>query len=120
MDDPESDKRLTHRDEVRMFDERDLRTLGWCVLERLYTNKMAANEASAAGSIIRALAGLGEAAEDAEQTKDDIVLHGLLHNGFQPRSDAEWQRAEEMFGPERLAEFRRWKAFPTPSDRGTA
>lgn len=108
------ENRLEHRDEVRMFEERDLRTLGWYVLERLYTNKMAANEASAAGSLIRALAGLGEGDEDAERLKDDIVLHGLLYNGFQPRTPEEWQRAEELFGPERLAEFERWRKYPAP------
>ncbi len=109
---PQPQPRLTERDARDAFASKDLRDVAWLVLERLYINELDASRASAAATVIRALTALGDAPADEEQQLRIVTLHGLLMNGFQPRDKDEWALAEEVFGPERMDEFRRWKELP--------
>lgn len=104
--------RLTDWDERETFVSKDLRGVGWLVLERLFIGEFEPAKASAAATVIRALTALGDAPADEEEQNRVIALHGMLMNGFQPRDEAEWALAEQVFGPERMNEFRRWAALP--------
>ncbi len=103
---------LERRDERKPFDERDLRGVGWLVLERIFFADMAPAEVSASATLIRALTALGDAPADQEEQLAEIELRGMLMNGFQPRSPEEWARASKMFGETSMEEFRRWKKLP--------
>ena len=103
--------RLTDWNEREAFAAKDLRAVGWLVLERLFIEACEPARASAAATLIRALSALGDAPADEEEQNRIITLHGLLMNGFQPRDAEEWELAERVFGPERMAEFRRWRAL---------
>lgn len=102
---------LTNRDSAEAFEAKDLRAVGWLVLERLYIADISASEASAAGTVIRALTALGDDPGDEEEQLRIIELHGGLMNGIPPRDDEEWELAERVFGPQSAAEFRRWQAL---------
>lgn len=119
LDDPdELPKRrlIERRDERKPFDERDLRSVGWLVLERIFFSDMLPAEVSASATVIRALTALGDAPADQEEQLAEIELRGMLMNGFQPRSPEEWARAATLFGETSMAEFRRWKRLP-PRER---
>ena len=102
---------ITEPDHYGAFASKDLRAVAWLVLERLYIADMTASEASAAGTIIRALTALGDDPGDEEEQLRIIELHGGLMNGVPPRDDEEWELAGRIFGPESIAEFRRWQAL---------
>lgn len=103
--------RLTNWSARDAFGAKDLRAVGWLVLERLFIGDFEPGKASAAATVIRALTALGDSPADEEEQNRIITLHGLLMNGFQPRDAEEWELAERVFGPERMAEFRRWRAL---------
>ena len=104
--------RITDWDEREAFVSKDLRAVGWLVLERLFTTEFEPGRASAAATVIRALTALGDSPADEDEQLGTIELHGMLMNGFQPRDDDEWALAERVFGQERMAEFRRWQGLP--------
>lgn len=102
---------LTEPDHRGAFTGKDLRAVAWLLLERLYIGDLSSSEASAAGTLIRALTALGDSPGDEEEQLAIIALHGGLMNGIPPRDDEEWALAERIFGPESMEEFRRWKAL---------
>mgnify|MGYP001310935387 FL=1 len=97
---------------ARPFEERDLRKVGWLVLERIFFAEMDASAASAASSVIRVLTALGDSPESEDEQLEEIELRGMLMNGFQPRDDRQWELAERLFGETALDEFRRWQKLP--------
>jgi hypothetical protein len=108
---------LRERYSAEPFESRDLRLVGWLVLQRIFFADMEPSEASAAASVIRALTSLGDAPESEGEQLAEIELRGMLMNGFQPRDDAEWALAERLFGERSMEEFRRWQKLPPREPR---
>ncbi len=90
--------------------ERDLRGLGWWLIEETLAGRVTPPEASAVNRMMHTLLQLGPTPEAEERALQEVALRGLLMHGVPPRSEDEWRRAAEIFDDEALAEFRRWAA----------
>ena len=90
--------------------ERDLRGLGWWLIEETLAGRVTPPEASAVNRMMHTLLQLGPTPEADERALQEVALRGLLMHGVPPRSEDEWRRAAEIFDDEALAEFRRWAA----------
>ena len=88
--------------------ERDLRTLGWWLIEETLAGRVTPPEASAVNRMMHTLLQLGPTPEADELALQEVALRGLLMHGVPPRTEEEWRRAAEIFDDEALAEFRRW------------
>ena len=88
--------------------ERDLRALGWWLIEATLAGRVTPPEASAVNRMMHTLLQLGPAPEADERALREVALRGLLMHGVPPRTGEEWRRAAEIFDDEALAEFRRW------------
>ena len=89
--------------------QRDLRGLGWWVIERVLGEELPAQNASVLASVMRILATLGPEPLAEEEAWKEVELRGLLMHGDPPRNAEEWRRAAEIFDDASLAEFRRWE-----------
>ena len=90
--------------------ERDLRGLGWWLIEETLAGRVTPPEASAVNRMMHTLLQLGPTPEADERALQEVALRGLLMHGVPPRGEDEWRRAAEIFDDEALAEFRRWAA----------
>ena len=90
--------------------ERDLRTLGWWLIEETLAGRVTPPEASAVNRMMHTLLQLGPTPEADDLALQEVALRGLLMHGVPPRTADEWKRAAEIFDDEALAEFRRWAA----------
>ena len=88
--------------------ERDLRALGWWLIEEILAGRVTPPAASAVNRMMHTLLQLGPTPEADDLALQEVALRGLLMHGVPPRTDAEWRRAAEVFDDEALAEFRRW------------
>ena len=88
--------------------ERDLRGLGWWLIEETLAGRVTPPEASAVNRMMHTLLQLGPAPEAEDRALQEVALRGLLMHGVPPRTEDEWRRAAEVFDDEALAEFRRW------------
>ncbi|MCY3506221.1 MAG: hypothetical protein OXH41_08665 [Chloroflexi bacterium] len=88
--------------------ERDLRALGWWLIEETLAGRVTPPEASAVNRMMHTLLQLGPTPEADELALQEVALRGLLMHGVPPRTEQEWRRAAEIFDDEALAEFRRW------------
>ncbi len=88
--------------------ERDLRGLGWWLIEETLAGRVTPPEASAVNRMMHTLLQLGPAPEAEDRALQEVALRGLLMHGVPPRTEDEWRRAAEIFDDEALAEFRRW------------
>ena len=88
--------------------ERDLRALGWWVIEETLAGRVTPPEASAVNRLMHTLQQLGPTPEADDLALQEVALRGLLMHGVPPHTPAEWRRAAEIFDEDALAEFRRW------------
>ena len=88
--------------------ERDLRALGWWLIEETLAGRVTPPEASAVNRMMHTLLQLGPTPEADDRALQEVALRGLLMHGVPPRTEDEWRRAAEIFDDEALAEFRRW------------
>lgn len=88
--------------------ERDLRALGWWLIEEILAGRVTPPAASAVNRMMHTLLQIGPTPEADDLALQEVALRGLLMHGVPPRTDAEWRRAAEVFDDEALAEFRRW------------
>lgn len=88
---------------------RDLRVLGWWVIDRLVSGALEARQAAVIGNLVRTLAALGPGAIATEQALREVELRGVLMYGIPPRTPEEWELAASIFDADALAEFRRWR-----------
>lgn len=88
--------------------ERDLRALGWWLIEETLAGRVTPPEASAVNRMMHTLLQLGPTPEADDLALQEVALRGLLMHGVPPRTEDEWRRAAEIFDDEALAEFRRW------------
>ena len=95
--------------------ERDLRSLGWWLIEETLAGRVTPPEASAVNRMMHTLLQLGPAPEADERALQEVALRGLLMHGVPPRTPEEWRRAAEIFDEEALAEFRRWADEADPA-----
>ncbi len=100
--------------------ERDLRGLGWWLIEETLAGRVTPPEASAVNRMMHTLLQLGPTPEADERALQEVALRGLLMHGVPPRSEDEWSRAAEIFDDEALAEFRRWAARKGESGKSEA
>ena len=91
--------------------ERDLRGLGWWLIEETLAGRVTPPEASAVNRMMHTLLQLGPTPEADERALQEVALRGLLMHGVPPRTEEEWRRATEIFDDEALAEFRRWASL---------
>ena len=91
--------------------ERDLRTLGWWLIEETLAGRVTPPEASAVNRMMHTLLQLGPTPEADELALQEVALRGLLMHGVPPRTEEEWRRAAEIFDDDALAEFRRWASL---------
>ena len=97
--------------------ERDLRALGWWLIEEILSGRVTPPAASAVNRMMHTLLQLGPTPEADDLALQEVALRGLLMHGVPPRTEAEWRRAAEVFDDEALAEFRRWaRAEPEGPD----
>ncbi len=89
---------------------RDLRALGWWLIEETLAGRITPPEASAVNRMMHTLLQLGPTPEADDVALQDVALRGLLMHGLPPRTAEEWRRAAEVFDDDALAEFRRWPA----------
>ncbi len=87
---------------------RDLRALGWWLIEEALAGRITPPEVSAVNRMMHTILQLGPAPESDERALQEVALRGLLMHGVPPRTRDEWRRAAEIFDDEALAEFRRW------------
>lgn len=87
---------------------KDLRSLGWWLIERVLLGQFETQRASVAASLMRTLAALGPEEASEEEALREVELRGRLMHGLPPRTEEEWARAQEAFDEGSLAEFRRW------------
>lgn len=88
--------------------ERDLRGLGWWLIEETLAGRVTPPEASAVNRMMHTLLQLGPTPEADDLALQEVALRGLLMHGVPPRTEEEWRRAAQIFDDEALAEFRRW------------
>ena len=93
---------------LRAVRERDLRALGWWLIEQTLAGRVSPPEASAVNRMMHTLLQLGPDSEAGERALREVALRGLLMHGVPPRTPEEWNHAAELFDDEALAEFRRW------------
>jgi len=87
---------------------RDLRELGWWLVDRMVSAELPTPNGSVIASVMRILASLGpEPMAQAEALKQ-VELRGRIMHGQPPRTPEEWERAEAIFDDDALAEFHRW------------
>lgn len=87
-----------------------MRALAWGLLDRLLDGPQDARTIATAASLLRLVAALGPEDPGLDEALAAIELHGRAWHGLPPRDSDGWQRAEALFGPEALAELRRWVA----------
>lgn len=93
---------------ARAFAERDLRGVLWEVLESLVMSDAEGKTATAAASIARAIASLGEETGDREQSLRETAVIGSVMHGIPPRDAAQWAIAERLFDAETVRALREW------------
>ena len=98
----------TPRAPAEALRERDLRGLGWWLIEEILSGRVTPPEASAVTRLMHTLLQLGPAPDDEERALEEVALRGLLMHGLPPRTPEEWQRAREAFDEDAIAEFLRW------------
>lgn len=96
------------RSPVGAIRARDLRALGWWLIEETLAGRVTPPEASAVNRMMHTLLQLGPAPEAEDRALQEVALRGLLMHGVPPRTEDEWRRAAEIFDEDALAEFRRW------------
>ncbi len=106
------------REEFPWLDGRDLRGLGWWLVEGTLRQRVGAREASVVASLLRTLAALGPDEGDTEDALREVELRGVLMHGMPPRTPEEWARAARIFDDDALAEFRRWERLLLEADHG--
>jgi hypothetical protein len=97
-------------------EERDLRKLGWWVIERVISGELTSSDASVVSSVMRVLAALGPATADSEDALREVQLRGRLMHGRPPKDAEEWALAGRLFTDDALAEFRRWEQLWREAD----
>ena len=97
--------------------ERDLRALGWWLIEETLAGRVTPPETSAINRMMHTLLQLGPTPEADELALQEVALRGLLMHGVPPRTAEEWRRAGEVFDDEALAEFRRWASAEDSGDQ---
>lgn len=99
--------------------ERDLRELGWWMVDEVLANRVGREQASGVAAIMRVLAGLG--ADDAhdDEALAEIELRGRLAHGMPPRGDEQWALARQRFTDAALREFERWPGDGSGGDADT-
>lgn len=88
---------------------RDLRELGWWLIEQVLEARIDQKDAAVVSTLIRTLATLGPSPLDDERALREVMLRGRLMHGLPPASEDEWRQAEEAFEPAAIAEFLRWR-----------
>ena len=97
---------------------RDLRALGWWLIEETLAGRITPSETSAVNRMMHTLLQLGPAPEADELALQEVALRGLLMHGVPPRTAEEWRRAAEIFDDEALGEFRRWASREDANEPG--
>ena len=95
---------------------RDLRALGWWLIEHVLRKKVEAHEGSVVANLVRTLAALGPEDADTEDALREVELRGVLMHGMPPRTEDEWARAARSFDDDALAEFHRWEKLLLEAD----
>lgn len=90
------------------FEARDLRQLGWWLVDRMLGHELPAANASVIVAVMRILASLGPEPLAEDDALKQVELRGRIMHGQPPRSPEEWQLATEVFDDDALAEFHRW------------
>lgn len=90
---------------------KDLRGLGWWLIERVLWGRIETQQASVVASLMRTLAALGPEEASEEEALREVELRGRLMHGQPPRTEEEWARARAAFDEDALAEFRRWASL---------
>lgn len=88
--------------------ERDLRALGWWLIDGVLAAGLEPQRASVTVRIMSLLERLGPGTHDGDDALREVVLRGLVMAGIPPRTPDEWAIAERVFDDEALAEIRRW------------
>lgn len=96
---------------------RDLRELGWWIIENTVSSGLTTQQASVVASVMRVLVALGPAPEDEETRLRAIELQAHLMHGFPPRSEEEWELAAQLYDDSALQEFGRWRPLDVPGNR---
>lgn len=92
-------------------EERDVRGTLWWVLRQLFAEGVNPSQASAANSLLRTLAGLGDEPLSETEAMHAVELRARIMLGLPP-TPGDWQALETMVDADTLAELRRWPATP--------
>lgn len=99
--------------------ERDLRELGWWLVDQVLAERVGREQATGVASVMRVLAGLGPDPGGTEAALAEVELRGRVAYGLAPRDDDEWALARERFTDEALQELaRRSEGSPEPDGSG--
>ena len=92
-------------------EDHDVRGTLWWVLRSLFSGELQPPQASAANSLLRTLAGLGDEPLSESDALRAVELRARIMLGLPP-TPGDWQALEAMVDADTLAELRRWPATP--------
>lgn len=92
-------------------EDHDVRGTLWWVLCSLFSGELQPPQASAANSLLRTLAGLGDEPLSESEALRAVELRARIMLGLPP-TPGDWQALEAMVDADTLAELRRWPATP--------
>ena len=93
--------------------DRDIRAIGWWLLDGLVAGTVDPRTASVLASVLRVMSSLGPDEMTREDQLKEVELRGLLMHGVPPRNEEEWERARRTFEPEFLDIIeRKWGELP--------
>ena len=95
---------------------RDLRGLGWWLIEHILRGSVESRDGSVVAGLVRTLAALGPEESNREEALREVELRGMLMHGMPPRTEEEWELAARVFDDDALAEFRRWERLLLEAD----
>lgn len=92
-------------------EDHDVRGTLWWVLRSLFSGELQPPQASAANSLLRTLAGLGDEPLSESNALRAVELRARIMLGLPP-TPGDWQALEAMVDADTLEELRRWPATP--------
>ena len=98
--------------------DRDIRAIGWWLLDGLMSGEVEPRTASVVASVLRVMASLGPEPMDEREALAEVELRGLLMHGIPPATEEQWARARRTFGTEFLETLeRRFNAIGAAPER---
>jgi hypothetical protein len=87
----------------------DERAFAWWTIGELLAERLSTPQGSVIASLLRIIHAFGPPEMSEEEALAEAEFRGRIAHGLPPRGDAEWAKAERIFEPAAIEEFRRWE-----------